>query len=64
MKTDKQKDSRRKALLESFKKKGISGSAVLPNLDADPEWLRARSEVKGQLQEEIRERLKSLPTSL
>ena len=35
-KGEKQKESRRKALLESLEKKGISGSAVLPNLDTDP----------------------------
>jgi hypothetical protein len=63
-KDEKQKESRRKALIESFKKKGISGSAVLPNLDANREWLRARSEATRQLQEEIREQLKSLPASL
>ena len=57
-KTAKQKDSRRKTLLESFKKKGVSGSGVLPNLDADPEWARVRSEMRRQLQEEIRERLR------
>ena len=60
MKTAKQKDSRRKALLEELRGKGISGSAVLPNLDADPEWLRTRSEMRRQLQEEIREQLKSI----
>jgi hypothetical protein len=54
-KDEKQKELRRKALIESFKKKGISGSAVLPNLEADPEWLRSRSEATRQLQEEIRE---------
>lgn len=54
MKTAKQRDSHREALLESFKKKGISGSAVVPNLDADPEWARIRSESRRQLQEEIR----------
>ena len=54
------KDSVRKTLLENFKKKEISGSAVLPNLDADPEWARIRSEMRRQLQEEIRERLKSI----
>jgi hypothetical protein len=59
-KGEKQKDIRRKTLLESFKKKGISGSAVLPNLDADPEWARVRSEIRQQLQEEIREKLKSV----
>ena len=62
-KGDKEKESCRKTLVENFRKKGISGSAVLPNLDADPDWLRARSEVKRQLQKEIREQLKSLPTS-
>lgn len=64
MKTAKQKDSRRKAMLESFKKKGISGSAVVPNLDADPEWARIKSEMRRDMQEKIREQLKSLPTSL
>jgi hypothetical protein len=54
------KDSVRKTLLENFKKKEISGSAVLPNLDADPEWARIRSEMRRQLQAEIRERLKSI----
>jgi hypothetical protein len=63
-KGEKQKEIRRKTLLESLMKKGISGSAVLPNLDADPEWARVRSEMRRQLQEEIREQLKSLPTSL
>jgi hypothetical protein len=61
---EKEKESRRKSLLDSFKKKGISGSAVLPNLDADPEWVRAKSELRRQMQEEIREQLKSLPPSL
>jgi hypothetical protein len=53
-KGEQQKESRRKALLESFKKKGISGSAVLPNLDADPEWTRTKVEMRTQLQEKIR----------
>ena len=57
-KSEKQEESRRKALLENFKKKGISGSAVLANLDADAEWARVRSEMRRQLQEEIREQLK------
>jgi hypothetical protein len=63
MKAEKQKKSRQKTLLENFKEKGISGSAVLPNLDADQEWARVRSEMKRQLQEEIGERLKFLPLS-
>ena len=53
-KGEKQKGIRRKTLLESFKKKGISGSAVVPNVDAVPEWARTRSEMRRQLQEKIR----------
>jgi hypothetical protein len=63
-KGEKQKESRRKALIEDLKMTGISGSAVLPNLDADPEWARVRSELRRDMQEKIREQLKSLPTSL
>jgi len=59
-----QRESRRKALLDIFKKKGVSGSAVLPNLDADPEWLRTKTEMRRKLQEEVRKQLKSLSTSL
>jgi hypothetical protein len=57
-KTEKQEETRRETLLENFKKKGISGSAILPNLDADPEWLRARSEVTRQLKDEIKEHIR------
>jgi hypothetical protein len=57
---EKQKESRRKALFDNFKKKGISGSAVLPNLDADPEWARVGAEMRRQLQEEIRKQMKSI----
>lgn len=53
-KAEKQKESRRKILVDNFKKRGVSGSAVVPNLDADPEWIRMKSEMRRQLQEEIR----------
>jgi hypothetical protein len=56
---EKQKELHRKALLHEFKKRGISGSALLPNLDADAEWLRARSELKRKMHQQIRELLKS-----
>jgi hypothetical protein len=62
-KADKQKDSRTKIVLDGFRKKEISGSAVLPNLDADPEWLRVRSELRMELQERIRDQLESLKAS-
>ncbi len=51
---EKQKESRRKAFLDDLRKRGFSGSAIVPNLNADPQWLRARSETRLQLQEEIR----------
>ena len=57
---EQQKESRGRVLLDSFKKKGISGPAVLPNLDADPEWLRTKAEMRRQLQEELRSRLKAI----
>jgi DNA-binding protein YbaB len=57
-----QKDSHLKILLENLRKRGVSGSSVLPNLDADSEWLRVRSELRMQLQERIREQLKPLQT--
>jgi len=53
-----------KILLENLRKGGISGSSVLPNLDADSEWLRVRSELRMQIQERIRDQLESLQTSL
>jgi hypothetical protein len=56
-KAEKQKESRRNALLDSFRMKAISGSAVLPNLNADPEWARVKEEMRRQLQEEIRNKL-------
>jgi len=61
-KADMQKDSHLKTLLDDFKKRGISGSAVLPNLDADPEWARIEAEMKRQLQEEVRKQISSLPS--
>lgn len=63
-KARRQKDSHLKILLEHLRKGGISGSSVLPNLDADSEWLRVRSELRMQIQERIRDQLESLQTSL
>ena len=61
-KAEKERELRSGVLVESFRRKGISGSAVLPNLDGDPEWIQMRSEVKRQMQREIRDRLKALRT--
>ncbi|MGD2125044.1 MAG: hypothetical protein PVG99_03120 [Desulfobacteraceae bacterium] len=35
-----EREEHEKALLERLKKRGISGSAVIPNIEADPEWRR------------------------
>ncbi len=35
---EKERSSHEKALRKRLKKNGITGSAVIPNLDADPEW--------------------------
>lgn len=45
-----------KTALEKLREKGISGSAVLPNLDGDEGWLKAVSEAER----DFREKLKSL----
>jgi len=43
-----------KALRADLQKKGISGSAVIPNLDADEEWLRVKSEAAQTCKETLR----------
>jgi DNA-binding protein YbaB len=51
----KQKRVRReRALGEEFRKKGISGSAVIPNLDADEEWGKVASEAKEAFMRELK----------
>ena len=47
---------REQVLREEFRKKGISGSAVIPNLDADEAWGKLLSEAKDR----FRQGLKSL----
>ena len=41
-------------ILERLKKKGISGSAIIPHLEADPEWIHYFSERNGALKEKLR----------
>jgi len=49
-----QERKKHKGLLrEELRQKGISGSAVIPNLDASSEWLRIESEIERELQERI-----------
>lgn len=45
--------NRESALKERLKDQGISGTAVLPNLGADPEWTRYLSEMKARFRQRI-----------
>jgi hypothetical protein len=51
-----EKEGREKTLGEDLRRKGISGSAVIPNLNADKTWIQTLSEAA----QEFREELKSL----
>lgn len=42
-----------KGLMNSFKNKGISGSAVIPNINADPVWIDNISEMKKEFEEKL-----------
>ena len=50
---EREKGVREKELIKSLDKKGISGSAVLPNINADPEWSRQVSEMRNEFQERL-----------
>jgi hypothetical protein len=52
---EREKVSREKGLKKTLEKQGISGSAVVPNINADAEWSRYVSEMR----EEFKERLNS-----
>jgi len=43
-----------KRLLERLKDKGISGSAIAPNPDADPEWKRIVSDMETELRGKVK----------
>jgi hypothetical protein len=51
-----EKEGRGKTLAEDLRRKGVSGSAVIPNLNADETWIKTLSEAA----QEFREELKSL----
>jgi ribosomal 50S subunit-associated protein YjgA (DUF615 family) len=50
---EQEKEAREKELRKELEKQGISGSAVLPNIYADPEWSRYVSEIKEEFQERL-----------
>jgi hypothetical protein len=50
---EQEKGVREKELIKSLNKKGLSGSAVLPNLEADPEWGQRVSEMRNEFQKKL-----------
>jgi hypothetical protein len=50
---EQEKGVREKELIKSLNKKGLSGSAVLPNLGADPEWGQRVSEMRNEFQKKL-----------
>ena len=59
-KFEREKDASEKLLRKKFEKRGISGSAVLPNLEVDPEWINYVSEFKVATQEKLKDLLLSI----
>jgi len=43
-----------KGLVKNLKNKGISGSAVIPNINADPDWIHSLSEMREEFEERLR----------
>ena len=50
---EEKRGNRESDLKERLKDQGISGTAVLPNLGADPEWTRYLSEAKDEFRKRI-----------
>ena len=48
-------------LSSRIREKGISGSAVLPNIEADPDWTHFLQEAKTRFKEKMQGRIKNLP---
>jgi hypothetical protein len=51
---DREKESRKKILEQELRKRGISGSAVIPNLNGDGIWLRTVSELNQLFREKMK----------
>lgn len=50
---EKQRKAREEIIREGYRDKGISGSAIVPNLRADPEWAGYLSEMEGELRRKL-----------
>jgi hypothetical protein len=59
---EQKKEVVKEVLMERLKQEGISGSAVTPNLEADPEWQQQVMETKkgfqGKVEELVRQRMR------
>ena len=59
---EQKKEVVKEVLMERLKQEGISGSAVIPNLEADPEWQQQVMETKkgfqGKMEELVRQRMR------
>lgn len=45
---------REEALRERLRQRGVSGSAAVPNLKADPEWIHSVLEMKAEFRKKVR----------
>ena len=50
---EREKGAREKGLITTLEKMGISGSAVIPNIEADPEWGQRVSEMRNEFQKKL-----------
>jgi hypothetical protein len=53
-KLTKEKAVHEEGLMKSMEHKGISGSAVIPNINADPDWVNNISEMSKEFEERLR----------
>jgi len=53
IKLDDEKEKYHAILSERLKKRGIYGSAVIPNVNADPQWKKMVNEIKDQLRSDM-----------
>ena len=53
LKLEREKGVHEKRLLETLKKKGVSGSAVIPNLDANSQWRGYVSKLNEEFRKEV-----------
>ena len=54
---DKERGVHEKGLIEQLKRRGISGSAVIPNLEANPEWINCMAQKKEGLYKQLHQSL-------